>query len=112
MNPVFFKKPADLRRWFQKNAAIKSELLVGYYRVATGKKSITWPQSVDEALCFGWIDGVRRSIDEESYSIRFTPRRANSIWSAVNIKKVEALIKQGLMTQKGLDLLIIRMRRN
>ncbi len=104
MNPIFFKKQSDLRKWFEKNAEKETSLLVGYYRVATGKPSITWPQSVDEALCFGWIDSVRNSIDEESYAIRFTPRKPNSIWSAVNIKKVEELKKQGLMKPQGLEL--------
>jgi len=81
MSPVFFKKQSDLRKWFKKNADTATVLLIGYYRVSTGKTSITWSQSVDEALCFGWIDSVRNSIDEESYSIRFTPRKQNSIWS-------------------------------
>ena len=76
--------------------------MVGFYKIGSGKPSLTWPQSVDEALCFGWIDGVRKSIDGESYCIRFTPRRANSIWSAVNIKKVAELTQQGLMQPAGL----------
>lgn len=104
MKPVFFKKQSDLRKWFEKNADTATSLLVGFYRVATGKPSITWSQSVDEALCFGWIDSIRNSIDDESYSIRFTPRKPNSIWSAVNIKKVEELKKKGLMKPKGLEL--------
>lgn len=104
MNPVFFKKQSDLRKWFEKNSETATSLLIGYYKVATGKPSVTWPQSVDEALCFGWIDSVRNSIDEESYTIRFTPRNPKSIWSAVNIKKVEELKKLGLMKPKGLEL--------
>jgi uncharacterized protein YdeI (YjbR/CyaY-like superfamily) len=104
MKPIFFKKQSDLRRWFEKNADTSKELLVGYYRVATGKPSITWPESVNEALCFGWIDSIRNSIDDESYTIRFTPRKPNSIWSAVNIKKVAELQKLGLMKPKGLEL--------
>jgi uncharacterized protein YdeI (YjbR/CyaY-like superfamily) len=104
MKPVFFKKQSDLRKWFKKNADTATSLLVGYYRVATGKPSITWSQSVDEALCFGWIDSVRNSLDDESYTIRFTPRKPKSIWSAVNIKKVDELKKQGLMKPKGLEL--------
>ena len=104
MKPIFFKKQSDLRKWFEKNADTETQLLVGYYKVATGKQSITWPQSVDEALCFGWIDSVRNSIDDESYTIRFTPRKPNSIWSAVNIKKVAELKKLGLMKPKGLEL--------
>ena len=104
MKPIFFKKQSDLRKWFEKNADTATLLLVGFYRVASGKPSITWPQSVDEALCFGWIDSIRNSIDDESYSIRFTPRKPNSIWSAVNIKKVEELKTLGLMKPKGLEL--------
>jgi uncharacterized protein YdeI (YjbR/CyaY-like superfamily) len=104
MKPVFFKKQSDLRKWFEKNADTATSLLIGYYRVATEKPSVTWPQSVDEALCFGWIDSIRNSIDAESYSIRFTPRKTNSIWSAVNIKKVEELKKKVLMKPKGLEL--------
>ncbi len=104
MKPIFFKKQSDLRNWFEKNADTATVLLVGFYRVATGKPGITWSQSVDEALCFGWIDSIRNSIDEESYTIRFTPRKPNSIWSAVNIKKVEELKKLGLMKPKGLEL--------
>ncbi len=102
MNPTFFVKPSDFRKWLQKNYKKEKELLVGFYKVGSGKPSITWPQSVDEALCFGWIDGVRRSIDAEAYCIRFTPRKPASIWSSINIKKVEELSKQGLMKPEGL----------
>jgi uncharacterized protein YdeI (YjbR/CyaY-like superfamily) len=101
MKPVFFPKPADFRKWLEANHESEKELLVGYYKVNSGKPSITWSQSVDEALCFGWIDGVRRSIDDISYCIRFTPRNPNSIWSAVNIGKAEELIKNGLMQESG-----------
>ena len=101
MKPVFFARQADFRKWLEKNHASEKELLVGFYRTSSSKPSITWPQSVDEALCFGWIDGIRRSIDAESYSIRFTPRKPNSIWSAVNIKKVEDLTEKGLMKPAG-----------
>src|SRR5690606_33454076 len=80
------------------------ELLVGFYKVDSGKQSMTWTQSVDEALCFGWIDGVRKSIDKDSYQIRFTPRKLSSIWSAVNIKKIKTLTKQGLMQPAGLEI--------
>jgi uncharacterized protein YdeI (YjbR/CyaY-like superfamily) len=97
MNPTFFATPAAFRKWLASNHAKAAELLVGYYKNGSGKPSMTWPESVDQALCFGWIDGVRKSIDEDSYTIRFTPRRPNSIWSAVNVKKAEALIEQGLM---------------
>jgi uncharacterized protein YdeI (YjbR/CyaY-like superfamily) len=103
MEPIFFKSQAELRKWFMKNHQKEKELVVGYYKTATGKPSVTWPQSVDEALCFGWIDGVRKSIDEESYMIRFTPRKPGSIWSAINIKKIEELTKQGLMQPAGLE---------
>lgn len=101
MKPTFFPTPRDFRQWLEKNHQTEKELLVGFYKVGTGKPSITWPESVDHALCFGWIDGVRRSIDEESYSIRFTPRKPTSIWSAVNIRKMEELTNAGLMTEAG-----------
>jgi uncharacterized protein YdeI (YjbR/CyaY-like superfamily) len=103
MKPVFFAKPAELRRWFSQNHKKAKELLIGYYKVGSGKPSVTWQQTVDEALCFGWIDGVRRGIDSESYTIRFTPRRAKSIWSAVNIKRVGELTKLGRMKPAGLN---------
>jgi len=103
MEPNFFQKQSGFRNWLEKNHEKETELLVGFYRVGSGKPSMTWSQSVDEALCFGWIDGIRRSIDEESYTIRFTPRRKNSIWSKINIGKVVDLKKAGLMQPKGLD---------
>ncbi|HWB27022.1 MAG TPA: YdeI/OmpD-associated family protein [Chitinophagaceae bacterium] len=103
MNPTFFTKQVDFRKWLEKNHAKADELYVGFYKVGSGKESITWPQSVEEALCFGWIDGVRKSIDEESYYIRFTPRKPGSIWSAINIKKIEELSKLGVMTPAGID---------
>jgi len=99
---TFFKTPSDLRKWFEKNHAVEQELWVGYYKKDSGKPSITWPQSVDEALCFGWIDGIRKRVDEVSYTIRFTPRRARSIWSAVNIKRAGELKEQGLIMPPGL----------
>ncbi len=102
MTPKFFPTQSDFRKWLDKNHKTKTELLVGFYKVGSKKPSITWSQSVDEKLCYGWIDGVRRSIDEISYSIRFTPRKPKSIWSAINIKKVEELTKQGLMKPAGL----------
>src|SRR5215210_352049 len=101
MEPTFFKTPADFREWLERNHASERELLVGYYKKGTGKPSLTWPESVDEALCFGWIDGIRRSIDDESYSIRFTPRKASSHWSSVNIKRVAELEKEGRMRPAG-----------
>ena len=100
--PTFFSKQFDFRKWLQKNHKKETELLVGFYKIDSGKLSMTWPQSVDEALCFGWIDGVRKSIDKESYQIRFTPRKPTSIWSAINIGKIKELTKQGLMRQAGL----------
>ncbi|MBK7625764.1 MAG: YdeI/OmpD-associated family protein [Bacteroidales bacterium] len=102
--PIFFKSPEEFRSWLEKNHKIKTELYVGYYKKATGKPTMTWSQSVDEALCFGWIDGIRRSIDKESYCNRFTPRRETSRWSTVNIKKVEELIKSGMMQPAGLQI--------
>jgi uncharacterized protein YdeI (YjbR/CyaY-like superfamily) len=102
MMPIFFATPAEWRAWLEQNHASKDEVLVGFQRKAAGRLSMTWSESVDQALCFGWIDGVRKGIDETSYSIRFTPRRARSIWSAVNIKNVERLTEQGLMHPSGL----------
>ena len=101
-NPTFFRTQASFRKWLEKNHDKAKELLVGFYKVNSGKQSMTWSESVDEAICFGWIDGLRRSINQESYSIRFTPRRPGSIWSAINIKKVDDLSKKGLMFPSGL----------
>lgn len=101
--PTFFSTQTAFRKWLEKNHEKASELLVGFYKVNSGKPSMTWSESVDEAICFGWIDGVRRSIDEESYSIRFTPRKSTSIWSAINIKKVEELTKKKLMWPAGIS---------
>src|SRR5436190_19380271 len=100
--PTFFAKQADFRKWLQKNHKKETELLVGFYKVRSGIPSNTWSQSVDEALCFGWIDAVRKSIDKDSYQIRFTQRKPTSIWSAINIKKIEELTEQGLMQPAGL----------
>jgi uncharacterized protein YdeI (YjbR/CyaY-like superfamily) len=100
--PIFFKTPSEFRAWLEKNHATKKELLVGFFKKSTGKPSITWPEAVDEALCFGWIDGVRKSIDDSRYTIRFTPRTARSVWSAVNIKRAKELKKQGLMRPAGM----------
>jgi uncharacterized protein YdeI (YjbR/CyaY-like superfamily) len=102
MKPRFFATPAAWRAWLEKNHATKSELLVGFYKTGSGKKSITWPESVDEALCVGWIDGIRRSLDDDSYTIRFTPRQRKSKWSSVNIKRVGELTKLGRMKPEGL----------
>jgi uncharacterized protein YdeI (YjbR/CyaY-like superfamily) len=102
--PAFFKDQSGFRKWLVKNHKKERELLVGFYKKQSGKANMTWSQSVDEALCFGWIDGVRRSIDRDSYCIRFTPRRPDSSWSTININKVEELMKQGLMQPAGLDI--------
>lgn len=101
MEPIFFATPAEFRKWLQKNHKTKTELLVGFYKKGTGIPSITWPEAVEQALCFGWIDSVRRSIDDKSYTNRFTPRRPGSNWSAVNIKKVAELTAAGLMLPEG-----------
>ncbi len=103
MTPTFFKNQSEFRTWLSENHKKEKELLVGFYKIGSGKLNMTWSQSVDEALCFGWIDGVRRSIDNDSYCIRFTPRRPNSIWSAVNVQKIEDLTKAGLMQPAGLE---------
>lgn len=100
--PLFFPAQSSFRKWLEKNHDKAAELLVGFYKVNSGKPSMTWSGSVDEAICFGWIDGVRKSIDHESYCIRFTPRKPGSIWSAINIQKVETLSKQGLMHASGI----------
>jgi len=100
--PTFFPRPADFRRWLQKHHATVSELWVGFYKRATRTPSITWPEAVDEALCFGWIDGVRRSIDTDAYKMRFTPRKPRSSWSAVNVRRAEDLIAIGKMRPAGL----------
>jgi len=102
MEPHFFITPAEFRKWLDKNHDKESELLVGFYKTNTGRPTITWPQSVDQALCYGWIDGVRKSRDEESYTIRFTPRKPTSIWSAINIDKIEKLLKEGLVKPAGI----------
>lgn len=101
MEPTYFPTPEDLRNWFVANHLNAKELLVGYYKKGSKVMSIDWPQSVVQALCFGWIDGVRRSIDDNRYCIRFTPRKKNSMWSAVNLKLIAELDQQGLLTDAG-----------
>jgi len=101
-NPKFFPTPSAFRKWLAANHAKSDELWVGFYKKSSGKPSITWPESVDEALCFGWIDGVRKSLDEQSYVIRFSPRKPSSIWSAVNIRNMERLIKEDRVQPAGL----------
>jgi uncharacterized protein YdeI (YjbR/CyaY-like superfamily) len=98
---VYFATPAEFGRWLARNQAAETEILVGFFKKDSGKPSMTWPQSVDEALCFGWIDGIRRRVDELRYTIRFTPRKAGSIWSAVNIRRVEELTRSGRMRKAG-----------
>ena len=102
MKITFFRRASDFRRWLEKHHGTSEELWVGYFKTSSQKQSITWPESVDEALCFGWIDGIRKSIDDISYTIRFTPRKSRSIWSAVNIRRAQALAAQGLMQPAGL----------
>jgi uncharacterized protein YdeI (YjbR/CyaY-like superfamily) len=102
LNPKFFKTPSDFRKWLAAHHAKSKELWVGFFNKNSGKPSITWPESVDEALCFGWIDGIRKNIDDASYVIRFTPRKPGSIWSTVNIRNAERLIKEGRMQPAGL----------
>jgi uncharacterized protein YdeI (YjbR/CyaY-like superfamily) len=99
--PTFFKVASDFRAWLERDHASACELLVGFRKVGSGMRSMTWPESVDEALCFGWIDGVRKRIDDQSYQIRFTPRKPGSIWSLVNLDKVEKLLAQGRMHPAG-----------
>ena len=102
LKPEFFATPDKFRAWLERNHDGAEEVLVGFYKKATGKPSMTWSEAVDEALCFGWIDGKTHSLDDESYAIRFTPRRPRSNWSAVNIAKAKALIAEGRMTPAGL----------
>jgi uncharacterized protein YdeI (YjbR/CyaY-like superfamily) len=102
MEPIFFEAPAEFRAWLEEHHGDETELLVGFHKQGTGRPSLTWPESVDQALCFGWIDGVRRSLGEHSYTIRFTPRKARSTWSAINIKRAKELIDEGLMRPAGL----------
>jgi uncharacterized protein YdeI (YjbR/CyaY-like superfamily) len=101
LKPSFFPTPAEFRAWLSENHASRQQLLVGFHKKDSGKPSITWPESVDQALCFGWIDGVRRSLGETSYTIRFTPRRVSSTWSAINIARIKELTAAGLMHPAG-----------
>jgi len=102
MAPIFFDTPADFRAWLAEHHAAADFLWVGFYKKGSGKRSITWPESVGEALCHGWIDGVRKSIDAESYMIRFTRRKPGSIWSNVNVSRVQALAENGRMRPEGI----------
>jgi uncharacterized protein YdeI (YjbR/CyaY-like superfamily) len=101
MKPVYFSSPEEFRAWLEAHHATEQEILVGFHKVHSKKPSMTWSESVDQALCFGWIDGVRRSVDQDRYTIRFTPRRSRSIWSKVNIRKVGELRAAGLMAPAG-----------
>jgi len=99
--PTYFARPAAFRRWLERHHASSRELIVGFHRRASGTPSITYPDALDEALCFGWIDGVRRSVDADRYTIRFTPRKPDSYWSRVNTRKAEALLAEGRMHASG-----------
>jgi uncharacterized protein YdeI (YjbR/CyaY-like superfamily) len=101
MEPTFFATSAEFRAWLERHHDSATELVVGFHKRGSGRPSMTWPESVDQALCFGWIDGVRRRIDDASYSIRFTPRKQRSIWSAVNVKRMGELTEQGLVAPAG-----------
>jgi uncharacterized protein YdeI (YjbR/CyaY-like superfamily) len=102
MKPKFFRSAADFRAWLTRHHASEKELLVGFHKVAAGRTTMTYKAALDEALAFGWIDGVRRRVDDERYTIRFTPRKAASIWSAVNIKRVKELEAEGRMMPAGI----------
>jgi len=102
MHPVFFATPGEFRTWLARHHESERELWVGFYKKGTGRPSITWPEAVDEALCFGWIDGIRKSIDAESYTNRFTPRKPTSNWSEVNTRRMQELIAAGRVKPAGL----------
>ena len=108
MTPIYFEAPADFRAWLEQNHSKAEALLVGFHKKGTGQPSMTWPESVDEALCFGWIDGVRKRVDADRYTIRFTPRKAGSVWSNVNVARVSALLDQGRMKPAGIAAFEIR----
>lgn len=102
MKPRFFRTPVSFSRWLETNHDTKTELWVGFYKKSSGKPSVTWPEAVDEALCWGWIDGIRKSVDAMAYTIRFTPRKPTSNWSVINTRRAEALIEEGRMREPGL----------
>ena len=104
---MFFTHAESFRQWLDANASHAAKLLVGFHKVGTGQPSMTWSQSVDEALCLGWIDGVRKRIDDGTYSIRFTPRKPGSTWSAINIAKVAQLQAEGRMTPAGYEKVVL-----
>ena len=99
--PTFFATPDELRAWLAEYHEARDELWVGFHKKATGRPSVTWPQAVDQALCFGWIDGVRKSLGDESYKIRFTPRKSRSTWSAINVRRYGELLAEGLVAPAG-----------
>jgi uncharacterized protein YdeI (YjbR/CyaY-like superfamily) len=101
MEPTYFASPQEFRAWLERNHQSETEILVGFHKVGSGRPSMTWPESVDQALCFGWIDGVRRRVDDGRYTIRFTPRKSRSTWSAVNVKRMGELMKAGLVHPDG-----------
>lgn len=101
MSPIHFASAAQFHRWLERNHARERELLVGFYNKASGRGGLTYPEALDEALCYGWIDGIRKRVDADSYSIRFTPRKPDSIWSTVNIRHVERLKQAGRMQPAG-----------
>jgi len=103
VKPTFFKTRQAFREWLERHHEAARELLVGFYKKGTGRPSLTWPESVDEALCYGWIDSIRKSLDESAYTIRFTPRKPGSTWSAVNIRRAQELVRQGQMRPAGLE---------
>jgi uncharacterized protein YdeI (YjbR/CyaY-like superfamily) len=106
--PLYFQTPEALRSWFRKHHARAAELVLGYWKVGSGEPSVTWPESVDEALCVGWIDGVRRRLDDQRYTIRFTPRRPGSVWSQVNVRRIGELVAAGRMQPAGLAVFAAR----
>ena len=100
--PTFFKAPNELHKWFQKNYNKSTELWIGFYSVKSGKRAATYKEALDEALCYGWIDGIRKNVDEDSYTIRFTARKKKSIWSNVNTKRMKELIEMGRVQPSGI----------
>lgn len=110
--PVFFAHYDDFRKWLEHHARSSTELWVGYHKKTSGVPSIDWPESVDQALCFGWIDGIRKAVDADRYKIRFTPRKPGSHWSRINVDKVKKLMQSGLMTEAGLAAFNLRKPEN
>ncbi len=112
LEPIYFESPAQWRAWLEQHHASESEVQVGFYKKDTGRQGMTWSQAVDEALCFGWIDGIVRRVDDQRHQQRFTPRQAKSTWSAVNIDKVERLTAEGRMADAGLRAYAARSEEN